>query len=349
MTPAPRVKPEYHPGADLRTPDIIGLLAWTGEAPVVRYRTWCPAGDRSAPRCSVYRRKGSTQSEARPTNQQGLASLAANSRRIFRACVGMQGCIGTSRLQRLAHGDDGPPSRREHRLSEPSIARLAVTSGDFQNHRTERTQLCQMSIRAAGSNRRPWRFRRGDFQRQGGAGPVRPNFSQDAGVLRLLDHREDHPRPGGRLLRICQNIEKAVAGQPDFSPCSSCTICAGCSSRSRGRPTFMYQGIFDTDFDKYTEDAVATFSAVRHSIPSSKTSKAFPKDWKTNAAGVHQVRPRASLPELPRIWRIPVRERRRDQEGAEAQGGVLEHARPDAVTSDTLRSRTKHDSQRRTE
>ena len=27
---------------------------------------------------------------------------------------------------------------------------------------------------------------------------------------------------------------------------------------------FQYQGIFDTDFDKYTEDAVALFSADRH-------------------------------------------------------------------------------------
>ena len=36
----------------------------------------------------------------------------------------------------------------------------------------------------------------------------------------------------------------------------------------------MYQGIFDTDFDKYTEDAVALFS--RPASPrSSRTSKGF--------------------------------------------------------------------------
>jgi hypothetical protein len=28
----------------------------------------------------------------------------------------------------------------------------------------------------------------------------------------------------------------------------------------------MYQGIFDTDFDKYTEDAVALFSAARQAL-----------------------------------------------------------------------------------
>ena len=31
----------------------------------------------------------------------------------------------------------------------------------------------------------------------------------------------------------------------------------------KGDTYFMYQGIFDTDFDKYTEDAVAIFSQYR--------------------------------------------------------------------------------------
>ena len=31
-----------------------------------------------------------------------------------------------------------------------------------------------------------------------------------------------------------------------------------------GESYFQYQGIFDTDFDKYTEDAVALFSATWH-------------------------------------------------------------------------------------
>ena len=45
----------------------------------------------------------------------------------------------------------------------------------------------------------------------------------------------------------------------------------------------MYQGIFDTDFDKYTEDAVALFSK-----PGVNTIfenlEGFPMDWKTNAS-----------------------------------------------------------------
>ncbi|HEY4325081.1 MAG TPA: hypothetical protein VGN20_13880 [Mucilaginibacter sp.] len=45
---------------------------------------------------------------------------------------------------------------------------------------------------------------------------------------------------------------------------------------------FMYQGIFDTDFDKYTEDAIAIFS--RSGIDTVfENLVGFPLDWKTNA------------------------------------------------------------------
>ena len=44
---------------------------------------------------------------------------------------------------------------------------------------------------------------------------------------------------------------------------------------------FMYQGIFDTDFDKYTEDAVALFLQVRHQH-GLREPGGFPMDWKTN-------------------------------------------------------------------
>jgi hypothetical protein len=44
---------------------------------------------------------------------------------------------------------------------------------------------------------------------------------------------------------------------------------------------FMYQGIFDTDFDKYTEDAVALFT--QYGIDTVfENLEGFPMDWKTN-------------------------------------------------------------------
>ena len=44
---------------------------------------------------------------------------------------------------------------------------------------------------------------------------------------------------------------------------------------------FMYQGIFDTDFDKYTDDAVALFSSTGIDTVF-ENLEGFPEDWKTN-------------------------------------------------------------------
>src|SRR5215831_12963031 len=43
---------------------------------------------------------------------------------------------------------------------------------------------------------------------------------------------------------------------------------------------FMYQGIFDTDFDKYTEDAVALFTSLGVNTVF-ENLEGFPEDWKT--------------------------------------------------------------------
>jgi hypothetical protein len=48
---------------------------------------------------------------------------------------------------------------------------------------------------------------------------------------------------------------------------------------------FMYQGIFDTDFDKYLEDAVALF--VKTGITTVFVNlEGWPDDWKTNLSAV---------------------------------------------------------------
>src|SRR6188474_385855 len=44
---------------------------------------------------------------------------------------------------------------------------------------------------------------------------------------------------------------------------------------------FMYQGIFDTDFDKYTADAVALFAKTGIDTVFENLED-FPADWKTN-------------------------------------------------------------------
>jgi hypothetical protein len=44
---------------------------------------------------------------------------------------------------------------------------------------------------------------------------------------------------------------------------------------------FMYQGIFDTDFDKYTEDAIILFGKAGVNTVF-ENLEGFPMDWKTN-------------------------------------------------------------------
>ena len=50
---------------------------------------------------------------------------------------------------------------------------------------------------------------------------------------------------------------------------------------------FMYQGIFDTDFDKYLEDALLLFASTGITTVFVNL-EGWPEDWQTNAAAVIQ-------------------------------------------------------------
>ena len=52
-----------------------------------------------------------------------------------------------------------------------------------------------------------------------------------------------------------------------------------------GDTRFMYQGIFDTDFDKYMEDAIALFNSTGVTTVFVNL-EGFPEDWKTNIPAV---------------------------------------------------------------
>ena len=135
-----------------------------------------------------------------------------------------------------------------------------------------------------------------DHVEQGRYGPIFPKTPACYGfsiMAKIIPGREDvlsTSMPG--------TSRRRWPGSRTVSPCSSCTICAGCSSRSMAKPTFMYQGIFDTDFDKYTEDAVAIFSASGIDTVF-ENLEGFPNGLEDQSVGVRQVCPRASLPELP--------------------------------------------------
>jgi hypothetical protein len=78
-----------------------------------------------------------------------------------------------------------------------------------------------------------------------------------------------------------QAIEKAVAADPEFLAILKLHYLRWLLFPVNGELYFMYQGIFDTDFDKYTEDAVGLFAKGGLSTVF-ENLEGFPGDWKTN-------------------------------------------------------------------
>ena len=135
-----------------------------------------------------------------------------------------------------------------------------------------------------GPNPRRWRSRKEGLTRrtsveQGRYGPIFPKtpacygFSIIAKIIpgreeRLLRICQEHREGGGRSSRTCLAVLKLHYLRWVLFPI-------------KGETYFMYQGIFDTDFDKYTEDAVAIFAATGINTVF-ENLEGFPKDWKTN-------------------------------------------------------------------
>jgi hypothetical protein len=83
--------------------------------------------------------------------------------------------------------------------------------------------------------------------------------------------------------RYARSLEKAVAEQPDCLAVLQLHYLRWVLFPIKGETYFMYQGIFDTDFDKYTEDAVSLFTALGMRTVF-ENLEGFPKDWQTNPA-----------------------------------------------------------------
>ena len=68
----------------------------------------------------------------------------------------------------------------------------------------------------------------------------------------------------------------------------------------KGDTYFMYQGIFDTDFDKYIEDAVALFTSTGITTVFDK-SRRVSRELARQCARDQQVLPGTSMPQLPGV------------------------------------------------
>jgi hypothetical protein len=120
----------------------------------------------------------------------------------------------------------------------------------------------------------------GYFQLEKGRyGPVYPQTPACYGftlIAKIKPGREDAIRAYGKT------IEKAIADLPDALEALKLHYLRWVLFDIGKDIYFMYQGIFDTDFDKYTEDAVALFTELGVNT-TFENLEGFPEDWKTNA------------------------------------------------------------------
>jgi hypothetical protein len=114
---------------------------------------------------------------------------------------------------------------------------------------------------------------------QGRYGPLFPETPANYGftlIAKVKPGREETIRAYGKT------IENAIAANPSALAPLRLYYLRWVLFNIGGEQYFMYQGIFDTDFDKYTEDAVALFSSLGVST-TFENLEGFPMDWKTNA------------------------------------------------------------------
>lgn len=113
---------------------------------------------------------------------------------------------------------------------------------------------------------------------RGRYGPTYPRTPACYGfsiIAKVKEGREEAVRAYG------QQIEEAVKGSPDVLAPLKLHYLRWVLFDVGSGLHFQYQGIFDTDFDKYTEDAVRLFSET--GITTVFTNlEGFPDDWKTN-------------------------------------------------------------------
>ena len=114
---------------------------------------------------------------------------------------------------------------------------------------------------------------------KGRYGPIYPRTPACHGftlIAKVKPGREEAVRAYGAT------IQQAIEGLPDALAVLKLHYLRWVLFDIGGATYFMYQGIFDTDFDKYTEDAVALFG--KYGITTVfENLEGFPEDWKTNA------------------------------------------------------------------
>lgn len=121
-----------------------------------------------------------------------------------------------------------------------------------------------------------------DKVEQGRYGPIFPKTPANYGftvIAKVKPGREQAVRDYGK------NIEEAVKANPYVLKTLQLHFLRWVLFDVGSGLHFMYQGIFDTDFDKYLEDALAIFASTGITTVFVNL-EGWPEDWKTNNAAV---------------------------------------------------------------
>ena len=175
--------------------------------------------------------------------------------------------------------------------------------------------------------------REGQKEEAGRYGPIFPKTPANYGftlIAKIKPGTEQEIRDYGKTL------EKAVAATPDVLAPLQLHCLRWVLFDIGSEKYFMYQGIFDTDFDKYTEDAVALFNSTGITTIFTKL-----EGFRTigRPACLRQVRSRPPESELSRIRRISIRIVSRSEERVAHEAGIHRHARRITVATAYSRAR----------
>jgi hypothetical protein len=119
-----------------------------------------------------------------------------------------------------------------------------------------------------------------DKLEQGRYGPIFPKTPACYGfsiVAKVIPGREE------AFYNHAKTMEKAIADQPHVIAVLKAHYLKWVLIPIKDETYMMYQGIFDTDFDKYTEDAVALFNSTGINTVF-ENLEGWPADWRTNPA-----------------------------------------------------------------
>src|SRR5215208_8384355 len=155
-----------------------------------------------------------------------------------------------------------------------ALTAIAPTAAEAQIASRPADEIKTAQLTTTGQNVQPATTGTGDWTRpaamsipkegyfkleQGRYGPVFPRTPANYGftvIAKVKTGREQAIREYGK------KIENAIAESPSALAPLKLHYLRWVLFNIGGEPYFMYQGIFDTDFDKYTEDAVALFTSM---------------------------------------------------------------------------------------